>query len=336
VRWLPTVVLTAVLLLCGAAFGIALDRIVLTRSSSTTDEATPGVAAARRHLRSGKSGKAGPQPGPAAAEAPPVADVPAVRAEAPQAPPAPPAPAAAANRPAASPAGNRRLAMASPRASVDETRPSLPVAPQGPAPTPQPAVVLAPPPAAAPAPAAAEAPAPPPPTALPPPSPPPSDGLSEERLLAAAVRALRTQNDARSALAALDEYRTRYPEGRLSVEANALRASALLAINQRDQALRVLDDLDLAKVPGSLERQLQRAELRAGAGRQQEAIADFDAVLARAGHGDLAERALWGRAQSRLEGGDRAGAQRDASLYLQHHPRGRFAAPAARMLGGAP
>jgi RNA polymerase sigma-70 factor (ECF subfamily) len=50
----------------------------------------------------------------------------------------------------------------------------------------------------------------------------------------------------------------------------------------------------------------------------------------------LAERALWGRAQGRLAGGDRAGGQEDAALYLRRHPRGRFAAPAARLAGVAP
>jgi tetratricopeptide (TPR) repeat protein len=160
--------------------------------------------------------------------------------------------------------------------------------------------------------------------------------LTEERLLAAAVRALRSQHDARSALAALDEYRARYPQGRLAVEASALRASALLALEQREEALRTLDALDLAAVPGGLDRQLQRGELRAAAGRQPAAIADFDAVLARARHGDLAERALWGRAQARRESGDRAGARSDAALYLVRHPTGRFAALAARLLEPPP
>jgi outer membrane protein assembly factor BamD (BamD/ComL family) len=184
------------------------------------------------------------------------------------------------------------------------------------------------------APTPTETSAPRPATAESQPSPP--HGLSEERLLAAAVRALRSQNDARSALAALDEYRTRYPQGRLSVEASALRASALVALDRRDEALRVLDGLDLAHVPGGFERQLQRGELRASVGRHQDATADFDAVLARVDHGDLAERALWRRAQSRLQGGDRAGAQRDAALYLQRHPTGQFAALAARLLELSP
>jgi hypothetical protein len=199
----------------------------------------------------------------------------------------------------------------------------------------EPTATLASPQVAAPvlAPATVEILAPSPPPAAPPPSPPP--GLSEERLLAAAVRALRSQNDAGSALAALDEYHTRYPHGRLSVEANALRASALITLDRRDEALRVLDGLDLAHVPGGFERQLQRGELRALAGRQQEAVSDFDAVLGRIRHGDLAERALWGRAQSRLGIGDRAGAQKDAALYLQRHPSGRFAGPAARLAGAA-
>jgi len=342
VRWLKPVVVTVVLLLCGAAFGVALDRIVLTHSSSATNETTTAVAPAGRRSRAGRSGKASLHRGPAAAEPPPVPEVPQAGLAEGKALSVPLAPAAAVGRPTPAPARvpTKRLAMSPPKLSAAETRPFLPTEPPPPVapPAPLPAAVSPPELVAAPAlaPAAAQTPAPPPPAAPPRPSPPSTDELSEERLLAAAVRSLRGQNDAPSALAALDEYRTCYPHGRLSIEANALRASALLVLDRRDEALRMLDGLDLAHMPGGLERLLQRGELRASAGRQQEAIADFDAVLARLGHGDLAERALWGRAQSRLAGGDRAGAQRDAALYLRRHPRGRFAAPAARLAGVAP
>jgi hypothetical protein len=332
-RWLKPVVVIPALLLCGVASGVALDRIVLTRSSRSAGETKATVAPVGRRLHGGRGGLHRAQ---APAEPAPVADVPGVAREGPNASPVSPLPAAGEGKPAVvlPRTPSRRLAMSPPTIPADEARLFAPVELPRTVPPPEPVAVPepreSPPPVLAPAPAPV---LPPPPSVPPPTSAPP--GLSEERLLAAAVRALRSQNDARSALGALDEYRARYPQGRLLVEASALRASALVALSRRDEALHVLDGLDLARVPGGLERQVQRGELRAAADRQREAIADFDRVLARVGHGDLAERALWGRAQSRLGVGDRAGAENDAALYLQRHPSGRFAGPAARLAGAA-
>jgi hypothetical protein len=335
VRWLGPVVIAGALLLCGAAFGIALDRMVLGRSSSATNQAVTAAGPAGRRLRPGRTGRhvdsllVAPAP-------PSVSEIADLGAEGAKVPPLLLAPVTGEGRPMATPARapGRRLALPSPRAFEAEAHPLVPAQPPGPEALPK----VGPSPQAAPAlllaPATAGDSAPPTPTPLPP--PPSTDGLSEERLLAAAVRALRSQNDAHSALAALDEYRTHYPQGRLSVEANALRADALIALHRPSEALGTLDGLDLARVPGGLERQLQRGELRASAGRRQEAIADFDAVLARLGQGDLAERALWGRAQSKLLAGDRAGAREDAALYLRRYPSGRFAAAAARMAEVSP
>jgi hypothetical protein len=160
-----------------------------------------------------------------------------------------------------------------------------------------------------------------------------ADTLSEERLLAAAIRALRAQTDPRSALAALDEYRTHYPRGRLLVEAEVLRVDALAALKDTPEALRVLDGLEFAQMPGGLARQLQRGELRAAAGRHRDAEADFANVLtrARSQDHDVLERALWGRAQNRASEGDARGARLDADAYLRRFPHGRFAAAAARI-----
>jgi outer membrane protein assembly factor BamD (BamD/ComL family) len=171
-------------------------------------------------------------------------------------------------------------------------------------------------------------------TAPAPPHPPektaaPVESLSEERLLAAAVRALRAKQDAASALAALDAYQARYPQGRLSVEASVLRIDALTALHRQPEALRSLDELDLGRVPGGLERRLQRAELRAASGRFREAIADFDGVLAQARGTDAIERALAGRARCRQRLGDGTAARADAIEYLQRFPSGPFA-PQAR------
>jgi tetratricopeptide (TPR) repeat protein len=155
------------------------------------------------------------------------------------------------------------------------------------------------------------------------------DGFSEERLLAAAVRALRAKRDAASALAALDAYQARYPQGRMSIEASVLRVDALTALGRQSEALRYLDELDLGRMPGGLERRLQRGELRAASGRVREAVADFDSVLAQTREADSIERALAGRAKCRQRLGDVAAARVDAIEYLRRFPSGPFA-PQAR------
>ncbi len=174
-------------------------------------------------------------------------------------------------------------------------------------------------------------------------SPPPPD---EHFLLTTAVRRLRTAHDPASALAALDDYRARFPGGVLAPEAAMLRAEALLQIGRKGDALAELDGLSLAQMPNSDEPHVLRGELRAAVGRWREALADFDVVLrghAGAGadigtppdakaHGRL-ERALWGRALARSRLGDDAGARADLRECLRLFPRGRFAPEAARLLG---
>ena len=162
--------------------------------------------------------------------------------------------------------------------------------------------------------------------------PPPIDELSEERLLANAVKALRSQGDAHSALVALEEYRMRFPEGRLWIEASILRADTMLALKRPYEALRVLDRLDdFSRMPGGPGRQLQRGELRASVGRWREAELDFTWAFTHALDQDMAERSLWGRAQCRVHVGDHDGAQSDAVEYLRRFPTGRFAGDAARL-----
>jgi tetratricopeptide (TPR) repeat protein len=169
------------------------------------------------------------------------------------------------------------------------------------------------------------------PVVPPPPARPPekavvaADTMTEERLLAAAVRSLRAKRDAASALVALDAYRSRYPQGRMSVEANVLRVDALTALDRQPEALRALDELDLGRIPGGSERRLQRGELRAASGRLREALPDFDDVLSQAREPSLMERALAGRTQARQRLGDLAGARLDANEYLRRFPDGPFA-----------
>jgi hypothetical protein len=173
-------------------------------------------------------------------------------------------------------------------------------------------------------------------------APPPS----EQVLLARAIRSLRTARQPESALALLDEYLARFPRGSLLPEATRLRTEALLELGQKPAALAELSREPAGGMPGSEDERLVRGELRAAAGRWQEALADFDAVVrTRLAHGpavaapisaklrDRSERALWGRASARSHLGDDAGARTDLQEYLRRFPRGRFAAQAAGLLG---
>jgi hypothetical protein len=170
---------------------------------------------------------------------------------------------------------------------------------------------------------------------------------NEHALLTTALRRLRTEHDPVSALAALDDYRLRFPSGGLAPEAAMLRAEAFLQIGRKGDALDELDRLSLGQLPNSDERYVLRGELRAAVGRWREALRDFDIVLR--GHAeeeaetgaatdmklrDRFERALWGRALARSRLGNDAGARADLHECLRRFPRGRFASEATRLLGG--
>lgn len=348
--WLRPVVVVSLCLVCGAAFGIALDRVVLKRGAGAPTAPSEGegrLIPSRAH--SSRMAPKPPQTVPTqagadsdtiGAELPPSNEVPrpATNVEV----------AATLETPSPARASNhaRKLALragpadTSLRLSPSDWQDLAPVAPPSAA-ADWPASATS----TAPGPASERTPASNTPTPIMPDattaSPrsgalvktPAGDSLSEERLLAAAIRALRAKTDPPSALAALDEYRTHYPHGRLFVEAEVLRVDTLTALKNTSEALRVLDGLDFAQMPGGLARQLQRAELRAAAGRYREAEADFANVLVRARSQDLdvLEQALWGRAQSRAGLGDADGARTDADEYVRRFPTGRFATAAARI-----
>lgn len=122
--------------------------------------------------------------------------------------------------------------------------------------------------------------------------------MAEElALFERATKLQQRPQDAELAIAALREYRRRFPAGVLRNEADLALARALLASGRPEEALAVLDDIPTQ--PGLRGRELGalRGELRARAGRCTEAIEDFDAVMA-AGTGDAVEtRASAGRAQ---------------------------------------
>ena len=339
-RWLRPLVIAGSLLLWGTAFGIAIDHFVLERHFPPSPQPQPGSSPDKPRARRPKAKLEKP-----------------ITVENPQAAPAEPAVtqavAISAGEPTL-PAPAKSVTTSSPLLASARPRPARPSAafearvrssialmdpaPISPpartaladrAPTPSSTVPAAlpaiSPEAAVTAPAALALVTPPAPLRPPEKTVAAPENLSEERLLAAAVRALRAKQDADSALLALDAYRSRYPQGRLFVEAGVLRVDALIALHRSAEALRALDELDLSRMPGGLERRLQRGELRATSGRLREALTDFDGVLAHAREQDLLQRALQGRAQARLRLGDLAGTRSDAIEYLRRFPAGPFA-----------
>jgi hypothetical protein len=190
---------------------------------------------------------------------------------------------------------------------------------------------------------AIEAPAPvvDPPAAAPLPAPPPAAAppaaAAEAALVAEALRDLRQRNDARAALATLDRHAREYPHGVLETEALRTRIEAVIQLRDFKTALALLDGGAIRREALGADLTLTRAELRAAAGRFDDARPDFDQVLAGAlgplgADGD--ERALYGRAicLGRLGHDERARA--DLLAYQRRFPAGRFAAEVQRLLEG--
>jgi hypothetical protein len=214
-------------------------------------------------------------------------------------------------------------------------RPTLPSRSAPPSPI---AMVVAPSPAPAPAPSTKQPPvAQPALPALPPaapaekPAPAAKPLASDQSMFGNALRKLRAENDPAGALSVLREHRQAYPKSALSGERTALEVESLLALHRDKDALAVLDPLALEGLPRSGERFVLRGELRAAAKRWLEAKADFEQALSRvSGSPAWHQRALWGRAVSRLRLGDKEGGLADIERYRDTYPKGRFAAEAAK------
>jgi hypothetical protein len=163
--------------------------------------------------------------------------------------------------------------------------------------------------------------------------PPPA--RSEPRLLADALASLHAQGDAKGALALLAEHRRRFPNGALRSEARVAEVEALLSLDRRSDALRVLDGLVVARLPRGTELGVLRAELRAQAGRCGDAIADFDRCAAGTGCSrESEERAIFGRASCRGKLGQTAAARADLERYLARFPSGWRSEDVRRALAG--
>lgn len=205
----------------------------------------------------------------------------------------------------------------------------------------QPAPVISPPATTAQE-AAAIAPPPPPPTvpaarptveapAHPAVQPARKEVPSDQALFAQAMHRLRSEGNPAAALALLHEHGRSYPGSALAGERTSLEVESLLVLRRNQEALALLDTLSLDDLPRSGERFVVRGELRAAAKRWIEAGADFDRALSRvSGSPAWYERALWGRAVSRLRMGEREAGMSDMERYLDRFPHGRFAVEAAK------
>jgi hypothetical protein len=161
----------------------------------------------------------------------------------------------------------------------------------------------------------------------------PRDGrlAQESTLLREALQSLRHDDDARGALDTLDEYDQRFPFGVLRPNAALVRIDATLALGRRDEALRLLEQIDLLQSPRRDELEVTRAELRSP-GDCRAALPDFSAVLARDPMAAIAERALRGRARCQITLGHDDDARADLQTYLARFPQGALAAEARRRL----
>lgn len=155
----------------------------------------------------------------------------------------------------------------------------------------------------------------------------------EHTLVAAAMRLLYRDGDAAGALATLDAHAARGFVA-LGAEALATRTDALVALGRKREALALLETISPDQLPRSRERRALRGELRAAAGRFEAARADFESVLAGGARDQAFERALYGHALCLEKAGEHERARAELERYLAAFPSGRFAAGAARALGG--
>ena len=164
------------------------------------------------------------------------------------------------------------------------------------------------------------------------PEPKASPLAQESKLLSAALRKLRQDDDPRGALALLDEHDARFATGTLAAEATLARIEALIRTRRNGDALALLERTAPSPSGSGRDSLIARAELRAAAGRCAAASADFDLLLkANRPLDAITERGLWGRASCRATA-DAAGARSDLKDYLTSFPRGRFAAEARAAL----
>jgi hypothetical protein len=150
-------------------------------------------------------------------------------------------------------------------------------------------------------------------------------------LLARALARLRRDKNPSGALTLLDEHARDFSSGALRLEADVARLDALLALGRDAEALALLERLPIDRLGRGAELRVLRGELRARRDPKK-ALLDFDRAIAMELTPELEERALYGRAASRLRIGDETGGRADLQQYVTRHPSGRFVEEAKRRL----
>ena len=164
-----------------------------------------------------------------------------------------------------------------------------------------------------------------------PPAAPDDQNPSEANLLARAISHLRGAHDAAAALDDLADYDRRFPGGLLEQEVLRIRTEALLDVGRDREALTRLDDRAADVLSRPL--RLLRGELRARAGRCEEALRDLGPLAdERQTPAALAGRAIYARASCHAQLGDVAAARADLDRYEARFPDGSFHADAAAFL----
>ncbi len=158
--------------------------------------------------------------------------------------------------------------------------------------------------------------------------------VAEALWLGRALRKLRVEHDPNGALGLLNGYELQFPARMLAAEVLLARVEAQMALGNRAEALRLIEAERRAPAKESRQIVLIRGELRAGAGRCADALADFDAILAQAGTDSITERALYGRAVCYRQMQQLSAAERDLGAYLRRFPNGKFASSARAAIAG--
>lgn len=156
--------------------------------------------------------------------------------------------------------------------------------------------------------------------------------LREGRALSEIYRLLRAEKNAILALQRLDDFSAAFPASRLQSEAQLARVEALIATSNYGEATRALEHVNPDS--SSIRRMVRvtRGELLVKEHNCEQAVVEFDKVIAERVQDVFEERALYGRASCRLESGDIARARSDLARCLERHPKGVRAAKIEKQL----
>jgi len=148
----------------------------------------------------------------------------------------------------------------------------------------------------------------------------------ETALLGKALTRLRHDHDPQGALTLLESYRREFPAGTLRPEAMLVRAESLARLGRHQELVDLLAPETISDLPRSTELRLLRAEALARLDRCPQAVLVFDELLgpsaasAQPVEARLRERALYGRALCRAQGGELDAARGDLEREEEEFP----------------